>query len=134
MEQVANDVMIQDSQPTIIDSSAVSEAPAQIVPGPRASKLQKIYAAATNHVLQTCSYKSFASCFPTPARVKPDVLKDLHRQFTSDLGRQMQLNFDVILEDNDVIPRLNELDRLILEAKKRRAEAGQDPTSPRVVP
>ncbi|QIW97222.1 hypothetical protein AMS68_002740 [Peltaster fructicola] len=108
-----------------VQTTATTEVAPQVTatPGPRAAALQRLYSDATTHVLKTCSYKSFASCFPSPAHARPDILKDLHKQFTTDLGRQMRLNFDVILQDSDVVQRLNELDYLIDDAKRKRAKA-----------
>lgn len=126
MADTAEADVMQGIQTTLEDS--VVEAPPLVVgpPGPRASALQRLYSDATAHVLRTCSYKSFASCFPSPAHSRPETLKDLHKQFTNDLGRQMRLNFDVILQDSDVVQRLNELDHLIEEAKKKRAKAQEE--------
>lgn len=101
--------------------------PVETTPGPRATALQRLYADATTHVLKTCSYNTFAHCFPTPARARPESLKDLHAQFTTSLGKSMRANFDDILEERDVVRSLNELDRLINEAKKRRSQSGVEP-------
>lgn len=118
---------MQDVETTAVEppTSGAAE-PAAITPGPRASALHRLYSDATTHVLKTCSYRKFATCFPSPARNRADMLKDLHKQFTTDLGRQMRLNFEVILQDSEVVERLNELDRLIEDAKRKRARAQSD--------
>lgn len=108
-----------------VDHSFRSPSPAQApptpaAPGPRASALQKLYADAVNHIIKTCSYSNFASCFPTPATQVPGSVKLLHEQFTDKLGESMRKEFDSILEERNVVLSLNELDRLIEDAKRRK--------------
>jgi hypothetical protein len=100
--------------------------PVAAAPGPRATALQKLYGDAIAHVLKTCSYSNFASCFPTPAKQVPDSLRHLHEQFTDRLGASMRMNFDQILTERNVVPSLNELDGLIEDAKKRKTKAEED--------
>lgn len=110
--------------------------PVPAAPGPRATALQKLYSDAIAHVLKTCNYNNFASCFPTPAKEVPDSLRHLHEQFTDRLGASMRMNFEQILAERNVVPSLNELDGLIEDAKKRKAkaeeEAGGQPVQPPV--
>lgn len=100
--------------------------PVAAAPGPRATALQKLYGDAIAHVLKTCSYSNFASCFPTPAKQVPDSLRHLHEQFTDRLGASMRMNFEQILTERNVVPSLNELDGLIEDAKKRKTKAEED--------
>jgi kinetochore protein NNF1 len=100
--------------------------PVAAAPGPRATALQKLYGDAIAHVLKTCSYSNFASCFPTPAKQVPDSLRHLHEQFTDRLGASMRMNFEQILTERNVVPSLNELDGLIEDAKKRKMKAEED--------
>lgn len=100
--------------------------PVATAPGPRATALQKLYADAIAHVLKTCSYSNFASCFPTPAKEVPDSMRHLHEQFTTRLGDVMKMNFEQILTERNVVPSLNELDALIEDAKKRKAKAEEE--------
>ena len=65
--------------------SPVTAPPIAAAPGPRASALQKLYADAVAHTIKTCSYKNFASCFPTPAKAAPEAMKDLHADFVDKL-------------------------------------------------
>ncbi|KAF2210941.1 hypothetical protein CERZMDRAFT_44535 [Cercospora zeae-maydis SCOH1-5] len=103
--------------------SPVGPPPTPSAPGPRATALQKLYNDAINHVLKTCSYTNFAACFPTPAREVPEAVKLLHEQFTHKFGEGMRREFESILADRNVVPSLNELDRLIEDARKRKAQA-----------
>jgi hypothetical protein len=100
--------------------------PVATAPGPRATALQKLYADAIAHVLKTCSYNNFASCFPTPAKEVPGSIKHLHEQFNDRLGSNMRTNFEDILTERNVVPSLNELDALIEDAKKRKAKAEEE--------
>lgn len=113
--------MDRDLDRTSRSPSPAHPPPTPAAPGPRASALQKLYADAINHIIKTCSYSNFASCFPTPAKQVPGSLKLLHEQFTEKLGESMRKEFDSILEERNVVPSLNELDRLIEEAKRRKA-------------
>lgn len=106
--------------------SPVPPPPVAAAPGPRATALQRLYADAITHVLKTCSYDNFATCFPTPAKEVPDSLKHLHEQFTDRLGASMRMNFEQILAERNVVTSLNELDRLVEEAKKRKAKAQEE--------
>ncbi|EME48578.1 hypothetical protein DOTSEDRAFT_120425 [Dothistroma septosporum NZE10] len=105
--------------------------PIPSAPGPRATALQKLYNDAISHILKTCSYTNFSSCFPTPSCTVPGSLKLLHEQFTSKLGASMHKEFTSILEERNVIPSLNELDHLIEDAKRRKTQASesQSPTT-----
>ncbi|CAK4031594.1 Hypothetical predicted protein [Lecanosticta acicola] len=113
--------------------------PTPAAPGPRASALQKLYNDAINHVVKTISYSNFSACFPTPSQAVPASVKLLHEQFTEKLGESMRKEFDSILAERNVIPSLNELDRLIEDAKRRKARAAEDnnghvPVPPHTLP
>ncbi|THX97542.1 MIND kinetochore complex component Nnf1 [Aureobasidium pullulans] len=99
--------------------------PVQQTPGPRAAALQKLYSDAVSHTLRTCSYSNFASSFPTPASHAPDAMKRLHTDFVEKLDRTCKLNFDQILRDRQVVASLNDLDRLVEDARKRKTAAEQ---------
>lgn len=126
------------------DRNSRSPSPAQppptpAAPGPRASALQKLYNDAINHVVKTISYSNFSSCFPTPSNAVPGSIKILHEQFTEKLGESMRKEFEAILAERNVVPSLNELDRLIEDAKRRKARAleennGQAPVPPHTLP
>ncbi|CAK1354532.1 unnamed protein product [Cercospora beticola] len=108
--------------------------PTPSAPGPRATALQKLYNDAINHVLKTCSYTNFAACFPTPAREVPEAVKFLHEQFLHKFGDGLRKEFGLVLEDRNVVPSLNELDRLIEDARKRKAQATERGESTAPVP
>lgn len=89
-------------------------------PGPRAAALQKLYNDAISHTLRTCSYSNFASCFPTAANHAPEAMKQLHTDFIEKLDRSCKTNFEVVLREREVVASLNELDRLVEDARRRR--------------
>lgn len=99
--------------------------PVQQTPGPRAAALQKLYSDAITHTLRTCSYSNFASSFPTPASHDPDAMKDLHSDFVEKLHRTCTLHFEQILRDRHLVASLNDLDRLVEDARKRKTAAEQ---------
>lgn len=113
------------SAPTSRSPSPAQAPPIQQTPGPRAAALQKLYSDAISHTLRTCSYSNFASSFPTPASHAPDAMKRLHTDFVEKLHRTCKLNFDQILRDRQVVASLNDLDRLVEDARKRKTAAEQ---------
>ncbi|KAL1311127.1 hypothetical protein AAFC00_001330 [Neodothiora populina] len=123
--------------------SPVVAPPVASAPGPRAAALLKLYSEAIAHTIKTCSYNNFASCFPTPAKHAEGPMKILHAEFTQSLHERCKEQFDVTLRTRNVVASLNDLDRLVDEARKRRAqaqalaEAGQTsahPVAPHTLP
>jgi hypothetical protein len=103
--------------------------PLASAPGPRASALLKLHSDAIAHILKTCNYANFSACFPTPAKEVPGSMKALHAQFTEKLGEQLHGNFDELVRERGVVGRLNELDALVEEAKRRKeAQPGEVPS------
>ncbi|KAG5437059.1 hypothetical protein PCANB_001180 [Pneumocystis canis] len=79
--------------------------------GLRAQRLEDLLGKSLSQTIKACSYKQIAKCFPTLAKNSPEVLKNVHEQVISFLQSSC--------EERDVIPRLNELDNLIVNAKSR---------------
>ncbi|KAJ9658034.1 hypothetical protein H2201_007929 [Coniosporium apollinis] len=98
--------------------------PTASTPGPRATALTSIFHASLDATLKRISYANFAACFPTPATHVPENLDAFHRDFVSRLGEVCRAQFAGILEERGVVGGLNELDRLVGEAR-RRQEAGE---------
>ncbi|KAF3484004.1 uncharacterized protein GIQ15_03328 [Arthroderma uncinatum] len=95
-------------------------APVPLTPGPRASRLQQVFSQALLHTIRTNSYANFSSCFPTPAKHVPRSLESVWRQLNAKLEESAKAEFDDILHERGVVRGLNELDRLVGEAKHRR--------------
>ncbi len=110
---------------TVSDRAAASPSPpppppVAETPGPRASRLQEVFSTALTHTLKTCSYANFSACFPTPAKHVPESLQALWKQMNARIEELARGEFEDILRERDVVRNLNELDRLIAEAKKRK--------------
>ncbi|KAL5355433.1 putative MIND kinetochore complex component Nnf1 [Aspergillus floccosus] len=99
-------------------------APVPLTPGPRAAYLQKIFDQALARTLRANSYANFSGCFPTPAKHVPASLESVWRQLNAKLEESAKAEFEDILRERDAVRQLNELDRLVGEAKFRR-ENGQ---------
>ena len=94
-------------------------------PGPRASRFQQIYSEALLRTLRANSYANFAACFPTPARHVPRSLESVWRQLNAKLEESARTEFAEILKERGVVGGLNELDRLVGEARLRK-ENGEE--------
>lgn len=105
-------------------------APVPATPGPRASQLSTVFYNALQHTLKACTYDKFSSCFPTPALKNPDVLKSVHTQITMMIEEKAGREFDDILQEREVVAGLNDLERLVGDAKSRRAGGGPSPSNP----
>ena len=95
-------------------------APVPLTPGPRASRLQQVFDQALARTLRANSYSNFSSCFPTPARHVPASLESVWRQLNAKLEESAKAEFEDIVQERDAVGQLNELDRLVGEAKFRR--------------
>ncbi|TKA66122.1 hypothetical protein B0A49_12515 [Cryomyces minteri] len=132
----------EPQQPPSRSPSPPTSPPLPQAPGPRATALQKVFADALSHTLKICSHSNFAACFPTAARYVPEALEGLWRDFVERLGGACRTEFEAILADRSVISSLNALDRLIADAKKRKAHASaaagkegiEEPIPPHTLP
>lgn len=95
-------------------------APVALTPGPRASRLQQVFNQALLHTVRANSYSNFSSCFPTPAKHVPHSLESVWRQLNAKLEESARAEFDDVIRERQVVRGLNELDRLVGEAKRRR--------------
>ncbi|KAL8919943.1 MAG: hypothetical protein Q9208_006511 [Pyrenodesmia sp. 3 TL-2023] len=116
--------------PTARSPSPPPQPPVAQTPGPRAAQFQKLFGDALNHTLRTCSYSKFSACFPTPAKLAPQTLTSIWRQITTKVEASAKKEFDDIMIERDVVAGLNELERLVAEARSRKergVEAGEPP-------
>ncbi|KAJ5183183.1 Nnf1 [Penicillium capsulatum] len=95
------------------------------VPGPRASRLHQVFGQALARTLRANSYSNFASCFPTPARHVPASLESVWRQLNAKLEECANAEFEEIVAEREAVKHLNELDRLVNEARARK-EGNED--------
>lgn len=123
--------------PTATTTATNHPAPA---PGLRASRLHQVFDQALARTLRANSYANFSGCFPTPARHVPASLESVWRQLNAKLEESAKAEFEEILEERDAVRHLNDLDRLVAEAKVRRqkekegAENGEGPGIAYVLP
>ncbi|KAL2164222.1 hypothetical protein VTH06DRAFT_3438 [Thermothelomyces fergusii] len=103
------------------------------VPGPRAARLQALFAAAAKHTLDKINKDNFGACFPTISQKAPGTLEFVQRQMVERLGSLWHKEFETIMANRQVVERLNELEALVSDAARRRREA-EDPNKPPVAP
>ncbi|KAK0753334.1 Nnf1-domain-containing protein [Schizothecium vesticola] len=107
--------------------------PAVVVPGPRAARLQQLFASTLHHTLdKVVRGGNFGACFPTVAARAPGTLEFVQRQMVDRLRGLCEKEFDNILQSRNVIPKLNELETLLLDAQARKESSGDgdDPPIP----
>ncbi|CAI6092092.1 unnamed protein product [Clonostachys chloroleuca] len=139
-----------ETEPSRDDEATPTPAPADVnenvVPGPRATRLRALYGQALQHTLGKLAWENFAACYPTISSRSQGVLRQVQGQMVGKLGEKCQVNlthllhpkeFDNIIVSRQVVPKLNELESLIADASKRRAESDDsvpDPTPPHLLP
>lgn len=112
------------SQPTAASASPTQPAPESQTPGPRASRLIQVFDQALARTLRANSYANFASCFPTPARHVPASLESVWRQLNAKLEESAKSEFEEVIAERQAVQHLNELDRLVGDARARRESEG----------
>ncbi|KAJ3175267.1 hypothetical protein HDU87_006349 [Geranomyces variabilis] len=84
--------------------------------GPRAHKLRQVFDAALTACLKACSYERLAQAFPRIARDNPEALRSARDQLVAFIREAIKEEFEDINADRDVIPSLNQIDRIIAAA------------------
>lgn len=122
---------------TSLPASEAEKLPKQYDPfqnsGILAQRLRQVFDKAVTKVIQTCSYRNFAQCFPTSAENAPQQLHDIWRQMNSNFVSRMRREFEIILENRSVIKSLNNLDQLLNQAdtwRKVSYKAGEAVVAP----
>lgn len=116
-------IMPSATEPTSRSPSPTPAPPIADTPGPRAQGLINVFNQASKATLDKCSSNNFASCFPTAAQYRPDVLDNLRGQIVDQLDRTWKTNFEDIMERRNVVKLLNGLDQCIEDAKLRKKRA-----------
>lgn len=88
----------QDSNPEGPNNDAQAETQQQqpqppVVPGPRASRLQELYAQSLKRTLGKLKWDNFAACYPTVASRAEPVLKQVQAQMVEKLGEKCEVRF-----------------------------------------
>ncbi|OQE25972.1 hypothetical protein PENFLA_c007G04428 [Penicillium flavigenum] len=112
--------------PPAASPSPPPPAPISQTPGPRASRLSQVFEQALARTLRANSYANFAGCFPTPARHVPASLEGVWRQLNAKLEANAKAEFDDIIAERDAVAHLNELDRLVGDARARKEREGEN--------
>ncbi|KAJ3153968.1 hypothetical protein HDU89_008835 [Geranomyces variabilis] len=84
--------------------------------GPRAHKLRQVFDAALTACLKACSYERLAQAFPRIARDNPEALRSAREQLVAFIREAIKEEFEDINADRDVMPSLNQIDRIIAAA------------------
>ncbi|KAJ5874528.1 uncharacterized protein N7529_002958 [Penicillium soppii] len=113
-------------QQPVASPSPPPPAPISQTPGLRASRLTQVFDQALARTLRANSYANFAGCFPTPARHVPASLEGVWRQLNAKLEANAKAEFEEIIAERDAIPHLNELDRLVGDARVRKEQGGEN--------
>jgi kinetochore protein NNF1 len=98
--------------------------PTALTPGPLAARLTELYHTALSHTLRACSYENFASCFPTPAKYRPEILKGLWMQVVGKIEEKGREEFEGILVEREVVQGLNTLEGVVEVGRGRREGGG----------
>ncbi|TWU77354.1 hypothetical protein ED733_005624 [Metarhizium rileyi] len=104
----------------------MSPEPREAQPGPRALRLQEIYAASLSRTLDKLSYDNVATCYPTIARRASPVLRQVQAQMVERLRDKCEKELDAILRARDVVRKMNALEALIADAEARRKQHGAE--------
>ncbi|KUJ21462.1 uncharacterized protein LY89DRAFT_639458 [Mollisia scopiformis] len=99
--------------------------PQQSTPGPRATAFTTLYLSALDSTLKSTTYTSFSACFPTVSARAEAALRGMHAGMLERLRGFAVEDFERIMEERRVVERVNGLEDVITEARKRRA-AGVD--------
>eukprot|EP00045_Choanoeca_perplexa_P000587 m.15065 g.15065 ORF g.15065 m.15065 type:complete len:199 (-) comp10409_c0_seq1:292-888(-) len=84
-------------------------------PGPRATVLHQAFAKALAKVEETTSWQRIVKKYPELLPKKLDFLKQLYSQYMSKVQECTKEEFQLILQDNEVVQALNKLDAAIEE-------------------
>ncbi|KAG9257269.1 Nnf1-domain-containing protein [Emericellopsis atlantica] len=100
-------------------------------PGARATRFTDLYAQALNHTLSKISYDNFRSCYPT---IPESILRQVQAQMVGKLGDKCRKEFDSIMENRNVVARLNELETLVGDATERKNQGEEAGVQPHLLP
>ncbi|KAF9947428.1 hypothetical protein BGZ72_010568 [Mortierella alpina] len=112
---VSQDPIDRDGQPS--DEMEEQE-------GPRMTRLRGILDKSLEETLKACNYNAIRESFPYVAAANPGELRNAHEKVCLFLRGEVNYEFGQIIEQRNIIFKLNSLDRLIAEAKSKGITAG----------
>ncbi|KAH8556820.1 Nnf1-domain-containing protein [Umbelopsis sp. PMI_123] len=86
--------------------------------GKRATKLNMLFEKYVERIIQSISYAKFAICFSELDEQQHEALVMAHQQVCAYLESSIRDDFQNILSERQLIEKLNELDKLVEEAKR----------------
>ncbi|KAF9921283.1 hypothetical protein FBU30_008714 [Linnemannia zychae] len=92
--------------------------------GPRMTRLRGILTKSLQETLKACNYNAIQECFPILTSSNPEELRQAHEKVCQFLQVEVENEFGQIIEERNVIFKLNGLDRLIADAKAKGITAG----------
>lgn len=86
----------QQTEAETADNDAAQAQPVQaqpvvVIPGPRAARLQELYAQSLRRTLAKLQWDNFAACYPTVAKRAEPVLKQVQAQMVDKLGDKCEV-------------------------------------------
>ncbi|KAF9414853.1 hypothetical protein BGZ94_000255 [Podila epigama] len=92
--------------------------------GPRMIRLRKILEKSLQETVKACNFNAVQECFPLVANATPLELRDAHDKVCQFLNVEVNNEFEQIIQERNLIFKLNGLDRLIVDAKNKGRTAG----------
>ncbi|CAO3574371.1 unnamed protein product [Mortierella alpina] len=92
--------------------------------GPRMTRLRGILDKSLEETLKACNYNAIRESFPFVAAANSGELRNAHEKVCLFLRGEVNYEFGQIIEQRNIIFKLNSLDRLIAEAKSKGITAG----------
>lgn len=81
----------EDPSATTTAAAASTDQPDEPEPGIRARAFREVLKRALNQTLKGCTFENVAQCFPTAAKSRPAVLKDVHKQLIGQYEKQSEV-------------------------------------------
>ncbi|KAF9213618.1 hypothetical protein BGZ59_005107 [Podila verticillata] len=100
--------------------------------GPRMTRLRRLLEKSLQETVKACNYNAVQECFPQVAASTPQELRDAHEKVCQFLNVEVNVSaafapeneFEQIIQERNLIHKLNGLDRLIADAMSKGRTAG----------
>ncbi|CAG8677215.1 21039_t:CDS:2 [Rhizophagus irregularis] len=105
--------------------------PSEISSTSRSKKVKQMLGSCLGETLDNFSYEKVAQCYPTLAKEQPERLQQALSQVKEFLKTNTEEEFEAILEQRNILEKLDELDDIIAKAKKCQKD-GHSPIQPMI--